>query len=67
MFAVLDSSRSCAASLETESPTQVPETQSAFHPRPRYCAAITRPNSERTRVSPVAVPQTQSAFHRRAR
>src|SRR5262245_18085989 len=37
-------------------------TPSAFHPRARFCAAITRSNSPRTRVSPFAVPKGTQLF-----
>jgi len=37
------------------------ESSSAFHALARLCAAITKSNSPRTRVSRFAIPQTQSA------
>ena len=50
----------------SESPIPVPRTPSAFQPCAGFCAAITRSNSLRIRVSPFPVQKTQSAFHRHA-
>jgi len=49
--------------LQTQNrPFRVPGMPSAFQPCAGFCAAITRSNSPRTRVSPSQGPETQSAF-----
>jgi len=54
----------CAAfRVKLESAMRVQQTQS-FHRRARFCAAITRSNSPRSRVSPFAVPQCSQLFIR---
>jgi hypothetical protein len=50
----------------TRPASRLQKRSQVFQPR-RFCTAITRSNSLRTRVSPVPIPRTQSVFHRHAR